>query len=458
MRLSESRHLGSNPSPAAMNTFTCTTHSINNKGLLIFFVCALCGVLFASVALAQSGDVPTGDSTGGTIPQENPALNEAQMIPAVEVPIGDLTGTNQGVPVSVDVPVRATTSDVVNPATNVSTPPSSVPSTDISETPAVEVPIGDLTGTDQVAPAVEGGESSATGNNSVGMIVLVGVALGAMFGGIGIYRIRSKNSKKEHTTDRCQQIAEALTQKKQVLAGARGKFSIQEAIIKALKKKLSEVKSKIQGAVKDKVKDSVVALDTSGTTKKVVDAIDEAQKAYDDILKKIDQAHKILNILRSQVNQLNSDISTLESTYNACVLAVTGKEIIRSSGKGKEIPLPNVPKGKILKFSNHLVPLILSSEKQSTIRFFDDKDLKRGDKLSLVNKNTDEQFGEATITHLYEKKFIDLTGSDYEKNEKHESAERMREAYQGYYDGKITPDTIAKIITFELKHISHKEK
>ena len=52
---------------------------------------------------------------------------------------------------------------------------------------------------------------------------------------------------------------------------------------------------------------------------------------------------------------------------------------------------------KVIKFKNSLVSSVLSGEKDSTWRLFDDKDLKEGDELSLVNKDTMEEFGKAVI-------------------------------------------------------------
>lgn len=52
---------------------------------------------------------------------------------------------------------------------------------------------------------------------------------------------------------------------------------------------------------------------------------------------------------------------------------------------------------KSLKFKPHLVPLVLSGEKDSTWRLFDDKDLKEGDELQFMNSETDDVFSAAVI-------------------------------------------------------------
>ncbi len=105
---------------------------------------------------------------------------------------------------------------------------------------------------------------------------------------------------------------------------------------------------------------------------------------------------------------------------------------------------------KTLKFVPHLVPLILSREKISTWRLFDDKDLQKDDNLLLINKVTGEEFAKAIIIKIEEKKLKDLEENDFEGHEKFESEEKMYETYKSYYGDKVTPDTIIKMVDFKL--------
>jgi len=105
---------------------------------------------------------------------------------------------------------------------------------------------------------------------------------------------------------------------------------------------------------------------------------------------------------------------------------------------------------KTLKFKASLVPLVLSGEKDSTWRLFDDKDLRVWDELALINRDTGERFAEATIVSVREKKLGELQDADWEGHERYESEEKMYEAYRGYYGDRVTSDSVVKIIKFKL--------
>ena len=105
---------------------------------------------------------------------------------------------------------------------------------------------------------------------------------------------------------------------------------------------------------------------------------------------------------------------------------------------------------KTLKFAPHLVPLVLSGQKDSTWRLFDDKDLRADDELTLLNKVTSERFATAVILSVREKKLGDLEDADFDGHDKFESEAKMYETFRTYYGEKISPETIVKIIKFNL--------
>jgi len=105
---------------------------------------------------------------------------------------------------------------------------------------------------------------------------------------------------------------------------------------------------------------------------------------------------------------------------------------------------------KTLKFENKLAELILSGEKDSTWRIFDDKDLSIGDELILINSDLEKEFAKATITFIREKKIKDIEERDYDGHEEYKNTEKMIEVFKKYYGDKLDGDSLVKIIKFKL--------
>ena len=104
-----------------------------------------------------------------------------------------------------------------------------------------------------------------------------------------------------------------------------------------------------------------------------------------------------------------------------------------------------------MKFRDNLAKLVLAGEKDLTWRLFDDKALVEGDVVDLINWNTGEKFGEATLMQVWEKKMGELQDSDFDGHEKFTNDEEMYQTYRTYYGDRVGPDTIVKIIRFSLK-------
>lgn len=79
---------------------------------------------------------------------------------------------------------------------------------------------------------------------------------------------------------------------------------------------------------------------------------------------------------------------------------------------------------KTLKFAPDLVPLILNGSKTSTWKLFDDKDLTEGDELSLVNKESGEEFAKVKVTSIKQTTLGELTDQGREGYEPFESDEQ----------------------------------
>ncbi len=105
---------------------------------------------------------------------------------------------------------------------------------------------------------------------------------------------------------------------------------------------------------------------------------------------------------------------------------------------------------KIVKFRSYLIPLVLSGEKNSTWRLFDDKNLTVGDVIELREFITLRHFANAQITKVIEKSFVDLDAQDKLGHETFESNEEMYKTYSKYYQTDVGPSTTVKVIWFDL--------
>ena len=105
---------------------------------------------------------------------------------------------------------------------------------------------------------------------------------------------------------------------------------------------------------------------------------------------------------------------------------------------------------KQLKFDSNLVPLVLSGEKTSTWRLWDDKELSTGDIVDFIDRGTGQHFTTTELIKVIEKPIQDLTPEDQAGHEKHESVQEICETFTKYYKQEVTPNTIMKIVWFKI--------
>ena len=105
---------------------------------------------------------------------------------------------------------------------------------------------------------------------------------------------------------------------------------------------------------------------------------------------------------------------------------------------------------KMLKFRKNLSELILSGNKTSTWRLFDDKDLSVGDQISFVVWETGEEFAHVELIFVKETTFGQLTNDDWEGHEKFKSDEDMYDIYEKYYNRPVDKNSPIKIIKFRF--------
>lgn len=106
---------------------------------------------------------------------------------------------------------------------------------------------------------------------------------------------------------------------------------------------------------------------------------------------------------------------------------------------------------KSLKFRSELVELILSNNKYSTWRLFDEKNIQVDDEIELREFATDTIFALAKVTKVVDKPLGKLNKEDKKGHEGFKTDEEMYATYSGYYKTEVTPETPVKIIWFKLK-------
>lgn len=105
---------------------------------------------------------------------------------------------------------------------------------------------------------------------------------------------------------------------------------------------------------------------------------------------------------------------------------------------------------KKIKFAKNLIPLILSGEKTSTWRLFDDKNLQADDTVKFLDFEKQKVFAKAILTSVTEKRFKNLKKDDWKGHEKYKNKDEMYKIYSGYYKQPVNQDTKLKIIKFKL--------
>jgi len=106
---------------------------------------------------------------------------------------------------------------------------------------------------------------------------------------------------------------------------------------------------------------------------------------------------------------------------------------------------------KTLKFKKDLCDKILDGSKTLTWRLFDDKELKIGDELEFINKDSGETFGTATISSLYSKALGTLEEKDWKGHERFISDEEMYRTYRSYYGDRVDKNSEVKILSFVFR-------
>jgi hypothetical protein len=105
---------------------------------------------------------------------------------------------------------------------------------------------------------------------------------------------------------------------------------------------------------------------------------------------------------------------------------------------------------KTLKFRPKYIPLILSGEKNSTWRIFDDKDLQTGDEIEFLDWETKEPFAHAILEDVRQTELRKLDENERLDHEEFADDEEMLAILSGYYKTEITLHMPVKVLRFKV--------
>jgi len=119
---------------------------------------------------------------------------------------------------------------------------------------------------------------------------------------------------------------------------------------------------------------------------------------------------------------------------------------------------------KILKLNHELAELVSSGQKTSTWRMFDDKDIRVGDEIELLDKvdphdrTTWRPIGIGHVSQVIEKRLGDISEDEAAGHEHYASQDDMLESFRKYYGSEVTLETPVKIIHFSFEPLSETAK
>lgn len=104
-----------------------------------------------------------------------------------------------------------------------------------------------------------------------------------------------------------------------------------------------------------------------------------------------------------------------------------------------------------IRFEESLIDPVLSGEKNTTWRLWEDKDkdLEVNETVSLQD-NEGEEFAKARILWVKDTTFERLTEEDRQGHEDFESEQEMLKTYSEYYGRDVGLETKLKVIKFDL--------
>lgn len=235
-------------------------------------------------------------------------------------------------------------------------------------------------------PQFESEQDSPISDSGSNAPLLAVVIVGAAALGFGLYKMMQGRAKPDNKND-----------------DKNNKCNLIKATLDQKMKELTDLEGRIAGKIKGTIKDTIEGALLTEEEKIILNSIEGAKAEYEK----------------------------LKALYEECIIDV---------GTGKT---------KTLKFRAFKADMILKGEKTSSLRLFDDKDLKAGDELELINWDTKKIFGKAKVTEVIEKKLGEIADNDLAGHEPLEGG--AVENLKKYYGEKVSPETTGKIVRFKLE-------
>lgn len=112
---------------------------------------------------------------------------------------------------------------------------------------------------------------------------------------------------------------------------------------------------------------------------------------------------------------------------------------------------------KQLKFNHEYAKAIVAGQKTATFRVSDDKDLRVGDSIQLVDKlETDLPVrwtipGELRIINIDQTRLADLSKDQLSEGEEFSNTQEMVQTFRRFYGDQVSEDTLVMVVHFEFE-------
>lgn len=224
------------------------------------------------------------------------------------------------------------------------------------------------------------------GSSGVNIFGLVGLAVAAI-AAFGIYRAKNVTSSQHNDENR----------------NSKKCLDIKQQLEDKLEE-LTDLKGQLESKAKEKGNEIIKSKIKGTNTGKILERIEATQSEY----------------------------NRLKKLFEQCKIDIEEKPI------------------KKLHFNSHVIPLIMSGQKNTTWRLWDDKDLSENDIVDCMESGSNKKFTQAQLVKIDQKTLGDLNTDDKLGYEEFKNDQDMYSKFKKYYKKDVGPKTKVKVITFKI--------